>query len=81
MRSEMATAFMQGAGFNPQSLKYLLFVVVFVMVFSIGAWLGTLVLKAFGDGELDASEAMKACIGVAITVLLVVGVLGSIILK
>ncbi|MEF8688752.1 UNVERIFIED_CONTAM: DUF3262 family protein [Comamonas sp. A-3] len=81
MRSEMATAFMQGAGFNPQSLKYLLFVMVFVMVFSIGAWLGTLVLKAFGDGELDASEAMKACIGVAITVLLVVGVLGSIILK
>lgn len=77
----MATAFMQGAGFNPQSLKYLLFVMVFVMVFSIGAWLGTLVLKAFGDGELDASEAMKACIGVAITVLLVVGVLGSIILK
>lgn len=77
----MATAFMQGAGFNPQSLKYLLFVMVFVMVFSIGAWLGTLVLKAFGNGELDASEAMKACIGVAITVLLVVGVLGSIILK
>lgn len=77
----MATAFMQGAGFNPQNLKYLLFVMVFVMVFSIGAWLGTLVLKAYGDGELDASEAMKACIGVAITVLLVVGVLGSIILK
>lgn len=80
MRSEMATAFMQGAGFNPQSLKYLLFVVVFAMVFSIGAWLGTLVLKAYGDGEMDASEAMRACIGVAITVLLVVGVVGSIIL-
>ncbi|MGB6095087.1 DUF3262 family protein [Comamonas testosteroni] len=80
MRSEMATAFVQGAGFNPQNLKYLLFVVVFAMVFSIGAWLGTLVLKAYGDGELDASEAMRACIGVAITVLLVVGVVGSIIL-
>ncbi|KGH27301.1 hypothetical protein P353_18645 [Comamonas testosteroni] len=76
----MATAFVQGAGFNPQNLKYLLFVVVFAMVFSIGAWLGTLVLKAYGDGELDASEAMRACIGVAITVLLVVGVVGSIIL-
>lgn len=76
----MATAFMQGAGFNPQSLKYLLFVVVFAMVFSIGAWLGTLVLKAYGDGELNAQEAMRACIGIAITVLLVVGVLGSIIL-
>ncbi|MEQ6475233.1 MULTISPECIES: DUF3262 family protein [Comamonas] len=80
MRSEMATAFVQGAGFNPQNLKYLLFVVVFAMVFSIGAWLGTLVLKAYGDGEMDASEAMRACIGVAITVLLVVGVVGSIIL-
>ncbi len=76
----MATAFVQGAGFNPQNLKYLLFVVVFAMVFSIGAWLGTLVLKAYGDGEMDASEAMRACIGVAITVLLVVGVVGSIIL-
>lgn len=80
MQSEMATAFMQGAGFNPQSLKYLLFVVVFAMVFSIGAWLGTLVLKAYGDGELNAPEAMRACIGIAITVLLVVGVIGSIIL-
>ncbi len=76
----MAKAFVQGAGFNPQNLKYVLFVVVFAMVFSIGAWLGTLVLKAYGDGEMDASEAMRACIGVAITVLLVVGVVGSIIL-
>lgn len=76
----MATAFVQGAGFNPQSLKYLIFVLVFAMVFSVAAWLGTLILKAFGDGELDTSEAMRACIGVAITVLLVTGVLGSIIL-
>ena len=80
MRSEMATAFVQGAGFNPQNLKYLIFVLVFAIVFSVGAWLGTLILKAFGDGELDTSEAMRACIGDAITVLLVTGVLGSIIL-
>ena len=80
MNSEMAAGFMQGAGFNAQNLKYLLFVVVFAMVFSIGAWLGTLVLKAYGDGELNAPEAMRACIGIAITVLLVVGVIGSIIL-
>ncbi|MPS94022.1 DUF3262 family protein [Comamonas sp.] len=80
MNSEMAAGFMQGAGFNAQNLKYLLFVVVFAMVFSVGAWLGTLVLKAYGDGELNAPEAMRACVGIAITVLLVTGVLGSVIL-
>jgi hypothetical protein len=45
MRSEMATAFVQGAGFNPQNLKYLIFVLVLRWCF-LGAWLGTLVLKA-----------------------------------
>lgn len=80
MNSEMATGFTQAAGFNPQSLKYLLLVVVFALVFSFGAWLWTQILKAYGDGEINASEAMKESIGIAIVVLLVVGVLGSIIL-
>lgn len=76
----MAAGFIQGAGFNPANMKTLLFVMVFALVFATGAWLGTLILKAYGDGDLNATDAVRACVSLAITVVLVLGVLSSIFL-
>lgn len=72
MNSAMAAGFMSGAGVHPAQLRVLALSVSIGAIFVVGAWMVGQIGQALGNGELDQSEAIQACISLAIVLSIVI---------
>lgn len=71
MNSAMAAGFLAGAGISPAQLRSVALSVAIGAVFVLGAWIVGQIAIAFGNGDIDKTEAVKGCVSLAIVLSIV----------